>query len=79
MIGKKIVCMRKIAEINCLPERCIRKKLSAETAPVISGITCICHDTGMCHYFGYFLGCSQIFGVPFWAIPGFLGILFGKI
>ena len=22
-IGEKIVCMRKIAEINCLPQRCI--------------------------------------------------------
>ena len=26
MIGKKIVCMRKNAEINCLPQRCIWKK-----------------------------------------------------
>ena len=25
-IGKKIVCMRKFAEINCLHQRCIRKK-----------------------------------------------------
>ena len=30
-IGKKIVCMRKNAEINCLLQRCIWKKLSAET------------------------------------------------
>ena len=35
MIGKKIVCMRKNAEINCLPQRCIWKKLSAETTCVI--------------------------------------------
>ena len=30
-IGKKIVCVRKIAEINCLSHRCIRKKLSAQS------------------------------------------------
>ena len=47
------------------------------------GVTCICCDTGMCHYFGYFFGgCSRIFGnlfglfpdfwVSFLAIPGFL-------
>ena len=40
------------------------------------GVTCICRDTGMCHYFGYFfgvapgflstfLGCSRIFGYHF--------------
>ena len=23
MIGKKIVCIEKIAEMNCLPQRCI--------------------------------------------------------
>ena len=51
------------------------------------GVTCICHDTEMCHYFGYFLGVapgflgtflgySQIFGYHFLAIPGFLGIIF---
>ena len=27
VIGKKIVCMRKNAEINCLPHRCIWKKI----------------------------------------------------
>ena len=51
------------------------------------GLTCICHDTGMCHYFGYFfgvapgflgtfLGYSRIFGYHFLAIPRFLGIIF---
>ena len=28
------------------------------------GVTCICRDTEMCHYFGYFFG----------GAPGFLGI-----
>ena len=42
------------------------------------GVTWICCDTGMCHYFGYiFGGRSRIFGYLFWAIPGFLGIIFG--
>ena len=36
-------------------------------AYALRGVTCICHDTGMCHYFGYFLGVA----------PGFLGIIFG--
>ena len=27
MIGKKIVCIRKNAEINCLPQTCIWKKI----------------------------------------------------
>ena len=51
------------------------------------GVTCICRDTGMCHYFGYFsgvapgflgtfLGYSRIFGYNFLATPGFLGIIF---
>ena len=41
------------------------------------GGTCICRDTGMCHYFGYFFGgCSRIFGYHFLAIPGFLGVIF---
>ena len=26
------------------------------------GLTSICHETGMCHYSGYFLGWSWIFG-----------------
>ena len=50
-------------------------------------VTCIYHDTGMCHYFGYFWGVasgfwgtfwgySWIFGYQFLAIPGFLGIIF---
>ena len=41
------------------------------------GLTCICRDKGMCHYFGYFLGVasgllgtflgySRIFGYHFW-------------
>ena len=34
------------------------------------GVTCICRDMGMCHYFGY----------HFLAMPGFLGVIFfGKI
>ena len=41
------------------------------------GVTCICRDTGMCHYLGYFFGgCCRIFGHHFLAIPGFLGIIF---
>ena len=40
------------------------------------GVTCICRDTGMCHYFGYFLGLFPDFWVPFWAIPRFLGLIF---
>ena len=35
MIGKKFVCMRKNAKINCLPQRCIWKKLPAETIYVM--------------------------------------------
>ena len=35
---EKIVCMRKTAEINCLPQRCIWKKLSAETTPVVRNV-----------------------------------------
>ena len=46
------------------------------------GVTCICRDTGMCHYFGYFfgvapgflgtfLGYSRIFGYHFWLFPDF--------
>ena len=35
------------------------------------GGTCICRDTGMCHYFGYFLGCSRIFGYLFGLFPDF--------
>ena len=43
------------------------------------GGTCIYCETGMCHYFEYFiLRCSRIFGVPFWVIPGFLCIIFLK-
>ena len=38
MIGKRIVGMRKNAEIKCLPQRCIWKKLSAETTYVIQGL-----------------------------------------
>ena len=40
------------------------------------GVTCICRDTRMCHYFGYFFGVAPGFCVPFWAIPGFLDIIF---
>ena len=38
MIGKKIVCMRKNAEINCLRQKCIWKKLSAETTYVMQDL-----------------------------------------
>ena len=34
---------------------------------VLRGVTCICCDTGMCHYFGYFFGVA----------PGFLGTFLG--
>ena len=40
------------------------------------GLTCICRDTGMCHYFGYFFGVAPRFLGTFLAIPGFLGIIF---
>ena len=30
----------------------------------------------MCHYFGYLLGLLPDFGVSFWAILGFLGVIF---
>ena len=43
---------------------------------VSQGVTCICYDTGMCHYFGYFFGVLMDFWVPFWAIPRFLGVIF---
>ena len=29
------------------------------------GVTCICHDMGMCHYFGYFFGLFPDFWVSF--------------
>ena len=35
-------------------------------------VTCICRDTGMCHYF---LGLLPDFWVPFWAIARFSGII----
>ena len=42
------------------------------------GVTCICHDTRMCHYFGYFFGgCSQIFGYLFGLFPDFGVSFFG--
>ena len=34
-------------------------------------VTCICRDSTMCHYFGYFLGCSWIFGYLFGLFPDF--------
>ena len=37
-IMKKIVCMRKNAKINCLPQRCIWKKLFAETTYVMQDL-----------------------------------------
>ena len=45
---------------------------------VLRGVTCICRDTGMCHYFGYFFGgCSQIFGYLFGLFPDFWVSFFG--
>ena len=42
------------------------------------GVTYICHDTGMCHYFGYFFGgCFQIFGYLFGLFPDFWVSFFG--
>ena len=42
------------------------------------GVTCICHDTGMCHYFGYFIGgCSRIFGYLFGLFPDIWVSFFG--
>ena len=44
------------------------------------GVICMFRDTGICHYFGYFLAVLPDFWVPFWAIPRFVGIIFsGKI
>ena len=40
------------------------------------GVTCICRDTRICHYFGYFFGVAPGFLGNFWAIPGFLGIIY---
>ena len=40
------------------------------------GLTCICHDTRMCHYFGYLLGVLQDFWVPISTIPRSLGVIF---
>ena len=41
-------------------------------------VTCICRDTGMCHYFGYFFGgCSWIFGYLFGLFPEFWVPFFG--
>ena len=42
------------------------------------GVTCICRDTGMCHYFGYFFGgCSWIVGYLFGLFPDFWVSFFG--
>ena len=42
------------------------------------GVTSICCDTGMCHYFGYFLGgCSRIFGYLYGLFPNFWVSFFG--
>ena len=38
MIGEKIVCIRKNAEIHFLPQRCIWKKLSAEITYVMQDL-----------------------------------------
>ena len=42
-------------------------RMSARVFSGGGGVTCICCDTGMCHYFGYFFG----------AAPGFLGTFLG--
>ena len=64
------------------------KSLSLPFGGTPGGLTSICRDTGMCHYFGYFfwvnprffgtfLGYSQILGIIFLAIPqGFVGVIF---
>ena len=42
------------------------------------GVTSICRDMGMCHYFGYFFGgCSQSFGYLFGLFPDFWVSFFG--
>ena len=43
------------------------------------GGTCICRDTGMCHYVGYFLGLLPDFWVPFGLFPDFWVSFLGKI
>ena len=43
------------------------------------GGTCICRDTGMCHYSGYFSGCSRIFGYLFGLFRIFGHHFFGEI
>ena len=40
-------------------------------------VTCICHDMGMYHYFGYLFGVLPDFWVSVWIAPRFLGIIFG--
>ena len=40
-------------------------------------VTCICRDTGMCHYFGYFFWGAPGFLDTFWASPGFFGTFLG--
>ena len=35
----------------------------------------MCRDMGMCHYLGTSFGVLSDFWVPFWAIPGFLGVI----
>ena len=40
------------------------------------GITCICRDKEMCHYFGYFLGVLQDFWVPFLGYSRIIGYHF---
>ena len=35
------------------------------------GVTCLCRDAGMCHYFGYFFGVLQDFWVSFRSFPDF--------
>ena len=43
----------------------------------VGRVTCIYHDTGMCHYFEYFWGCSRIFGYLLGLFPDFWVSFFG--
>ena len=59
--------------------RCIKDVilLLRESFHDFSGVTYICRDTGMCHYFGDFFGLLPDFWVPIWAIPDFWVPIFG--
>ena len=45
---------------------------------ILGRVTCICRDTGICHYSGYFFGsCSRTFGYLFVVFPDFWVSFFG--